>query len=79
MTKKKVKKSYPFRCGIGRFPGNYWWSWRRTAARPFENLDQKSGKSVNIIPGYGATSEYRLAQMATDPTYILRVRSGRAF
>jgi len=61
---------------LERLSWNYWWSWAPDGAATFNDLDPKVWEECDHNPRLllGRTSEYRLAQMATDPTYILRVR-----
>jgi starch phosphorylase len=61
---------------LERLSWNYWWSWAPDGAATFNDLDPKVWEECDHNPRLllARTSEYRLAQMATDPTYILRVR-----
>lgn len=61
---------------LERLSWNYWWSWAPDGAATFNDLDPKVWEECEHNPRLllARTSEYRLAQMATDPTYILRVR-----
>lgn len=61
---------------LDRLSWNYWWSWAPDGAATFRDLDPKVWEECEHNPrlSLARTSEYRLAQMATDPTYILRVR-----
>lgn len=61
---------------LERLSWNYWWSWAPDGAATFRDLDPKVWEECEQNPRLllTRTSEYRLAQMATDPTYILRVR-----
>ena len=61
---------------LDRLSWNYWWSWAPDGAATFRDLDPKVWEECEHNPRQllARTSEYRLAQMATDPTYILRVR-----
>lgn len=61
---------------LERLSWNYWWSWAPDGAATFRDLEPKIWEECEHNPRLllARTSEYRLAQMATDPTYILRVR-----
>ena len=61
---------------LERLSWNYWWSWAPDGAATFRDLDPKVWEECEHNPRLllARTSEFRLAQMATDPTYILRVR-----
>ncbi len=77
LTKKKVNKELPLSLRqLDRLSWNYWWSWAPDGAATFRDLDPKVWEESEHNPRLllARTSEYRLAQMATDPTYILRVR-----
>lgn len=54
---------------------NYWWSWATDGASILRDLDPKVWEECEHNPRLllARTSEYRLAQMATDPHYIKRV------
>jgi starch phosphorylase len=54
---------------------NYWWSWTEDGTAVFRDLDPEIWEEYEQNPGLllAKTSEYRLAQMATDPVYIDRV------
>lgn len=56
---------------------NYWWSWSSEGAGVFRDLDSELWDECEHNPRQllERVSEYRLAEMATDPVYIERVRS----
>ncbi|MFZ0063267.1 MAG: alpha-glucan family phosphorylase [Pyrinomonadaceae bacterium] len=77
LTKQTVSKKLPLSLRqLDRLSWNYWWSWAPDGAATFRDLDPKVWEECEHNPRLllARTSEYRLAQMATDPTYILRVR-----
>ena len=55
---------------------NYWWSWSADGASVFRDLDADIWEDCEHNPRRLLTrvSQYRLAQAATDPVYIERVR-----
>src|SRR6267378_4006202 len=55
---------------------NYWWSWTSDGPAVFRDLDPEIWEEYEQNPRLllAKTAEYRLAQMATDPTYVDRVR-----
>src|SRR5262249_54041718 len=55
---------------------NYWWSWAPDGAGIFRDLDPEIWEEYEHNPRLllAKISEYRLAQMAADPTYLNRVR-----
>ena len=55
---------------------NYWWSWSADGASVFRDLDADIWEDCEHNPRRLLTrvSQYRLAQAATDPVYIDRVR-----
>jgi glycogen phosphorylase len=55
---------------------NYWWSWSAYGSGVFRDLDPELWEEYEQNPRMllAKTAEYRLAQMATDPIYIERVR-----
>src|SRR5258706_223454 len=55
---------------------NYWWSWTEDGPAVFRDLDPEIWEEYEQNPRLllARTSEYRLAQMATDPVYVDRVR-----
>ncbi|MGH9971748.1 MAG: alpha-glucan family phosphorylase [Pyrinomonadaceae bacterium] len=61
---------------LGRLAWNYWWSWSADGASVFRDLDAELWEECEHNPRLllARTAEYRLAQMATDPVYIDRVR-----
>ena len=60
---------------LERLSWNYWWSWSRDGASTFRDLDPDIWEECEHNPRLllSRVSEYRLAQMATDPVYIQRV------
>lgn len=77
LKKKNVNNELPLSLRqLDRLSWNYWWSWAPNGAATFRDLDPKVWEECEHNPRLllARTSEYRLAQMATDPTYILRVR-----
>ena len=77
LKKQIVTKELPLSLRqLDRLSWNYWWSWATDGAATFRDLDPKIWEECEHNPRMllKRTSEYRLAQMATDPTYILRVR-----
>jgi glycogen phosphorylase len=61
---------------LERLAWNYWWSWSADGPNVFRDLDPEIWEECENNPRLllARTSEYRLAQMATDPIYIERVR-----
>lgn len=55
---------------------NYWWSWSSDGAGVYRDLDAELWDQVEHNPRLllSQVSEYRLAEMATDPVYIERIR-----
>ncbi len=55
---------------------NYWWTWSPDGPSVFRDLDLEIWEEYEHNPRLllAKTSEYRLAQMSTDPVYIERVR-----
>lgn len=55
---------------------NYWWSWSPDGAGIFRDLDAELWDECEHNPRLllARVSRYRLAQMATDPIYLARVR-----
>lgn len=77
VTKNITSKELPLSIReLERLSWNYWWSWAPDGTATFRDLDPKVWEECEHNPRQllARTSEYRLAQMATDPTYILRVR-----
>lgn len=73
-TEQNHKLPLPLQA-LERLSWNYWWSWSRDGAATFRDLDPESWEECEHNPRLllARVSEYRLAQMATDPTYIDRV------
>jgi len=55
---------------------NYWWSWSADGASVFRDLDAEIWEECEHNPRQllARTSPYRLAQAATDPVYLERIR-----
>ena len=62
---------------LERLSWNYWWSWSADGPGIFRDLDADLWEECEHNPRLllTRTSEYRLAQMATDPTFTDRVRN----
>src|SRR6266496_152360 len=60
---------------LERLIWNYWWSWTKDGASLFRDLDPENWEECEQNPRLllARVSEYRLAQMSTDPLYIDRV------
>lgn len=60
---------------LARLSWNYWWSWAPDGASCFRDLDAAVWEECEHNPRLLLTrvSEYRLAELATDPVYIARV------
>ncbi|HKP72651.1 MAG TPA: alpha-glucan family phosphorylase, partial [Pyrinomonadaceae bacterium] len=56
---------------------NYWWCWAADGASVFRDLDPQAWEECEHNPRCMLldVTEYRLMKMATDPSYIERVRS----
>ena len=61
---------------LERISWNYWWSWSSEGAGVFRDLDTELWDECEHNPRLllEKVSQYRLAEMATDPVYIERVR-----
>ena len=61
---------------LERLAWNYWWSWSANGPSVFRDLAPDIWEEYEHNPRLllAKTSEYRLAQMATDPGYVDRVR-----
>src|SRR5213593_3464608 len=61
---------------LQRLAANYWWSWSADGASIFRDLDADIWEECEHNPRQllAKTSDYRLAQAATDPVYLERVR-----
>ena len=66
---------YPLEA-LERLSWNYWWSWSSDGAGVYRDLDAELWDECEHNPRVllGKVSEYRLAEMATDPVYLDRVR-----
>src|SRR5215813_4114482 len=55
---------------------NFWWSWSADGPSVFRDLDPEGWEEYEQNPRLllARATEYRLAQMATDPVYINRVK-----
>src|SRR6266513_1592087 len=60
---------------LERLARNFWWSWVADGTTVFRDLDPEIWEECEGNPRLllARVSEYRLAQMATDPIYIERV------
>jgi starch phosphorylase len=61
---------------LERLSWNYWWSWSPEGAAVYRDLDAELWDKCEHNPRLllSRVSEYRLAQLATDPVYIGRVK-----
>jgi starch phosphorylase len=61
---------------LERLVWNYWWSWAADGAGIFRDLDPEIWEECEHNPRQllAKTSAYRLAEAATDPVYLERVR-----
>jgi len=61
---------------LAKLSWNYWWSWSQDGPAVFRDLDPEIWEEYEQNPRLllAKTSEYRLAQMGTDPVYVDRVR-----
>ena len=61
---------------LERLACNYWWSWAADGAEIFRDLDPEVWEDCEYNPRQllAKTSAYRLAEAATDPIYLERVR-----
>src|SRR6266478_8243781 len=61
---------------LERLAWNYWWSWAPEGASIFRDLDLNIWDECEQNPRQllARTSAFRLAQLATDPLYVERVR-----
>lgn len=61
---------------LERLAWNYWWSWAADGAGIFRDLDPEIWEECEQNPRQllAKTSSYRLAEAATDPMYLERVR-----
>jgi starch phosphorylase len=68
---KTPKLPFPLQA-LERLSWNYWWSWSRDGASLFRDLDSEAWDECEHNPRrlLESVSEYRLAQMATDPSYL---------
>ncbi len=57
---------------LERLSWNYWWSWSRDGASLFRDLDPEDWERYEHNPRLllKNTSDFRLAQMATEPVYL---------
>jgi starch phosphorylase len=60
---------------LDRLSFNYWWSWSAEGAGVYRDLDAELWDECEHNPRLllSGVSEYRLAEMATDPVYLDRV------
>ena len=68
---KTPKLPFPLQA-LERLSWNYWWSWSRDGASLFRDLDSEAWDECEHNPRrlLEKVSEYQLAQMATDPSYL---------
>lgn len=68
---KTPKLPFPLQA-LERLSWNYWWSWSRDGASLFRDLDSEAWDECEHNPRQllEKVTEYRLAQMATDPSYL---------
>ena len=61
---------------LERLSWNYWWSWSADGASVYRDLDAELWDECEHNPRalLAKVSEYRLAEMATDPVYVTRIR-----
>ena len=61
---------------LERLAWNYWWSWAADGASVFRDLDSEIWEECEHNPRelLAKTSQFRLAEAATDPVYLERVR-----
>jgi starch phosphorylase len=61
---------------LERLSGNYWWSWSADGNGVYRDIDADLWDECEHNPRLllARVSEYRLAEMATDPVYLARVR-----
>ncbi|MDQ2937272.1 MAG: DUF3417 domain-containing protein, partial [Acidobacteriota bacterium] len=67
---------------LERLSWNYWWSWSPDGASCFRDLDPAVWEECEHNPRLllARVSEYRLAEMATDPVYLKRIENlGKGF
>ena len=62
---------------LERLSWNYWWSWSSDGAGVYRDLDAQLWDECEHNPRMllSRVSEYRLAEMATDPVYVGRIRN----
>jgi starch phosphorylase len=74
LTETRILPS-PLRA-LERLSWNYWWSWSADGAGVYRDLDADFWDECEHNPRLllAQVSEYRLAEMATDPVYLDRVR-----
>lgn len=61
---------------LERLSRNYWWSWSSDGAGVYRDLDADLWDECEHNPCVllETVSDYRLAEMATDPVYVARIR-----
>lgn len=61
---------------LERLSWNYWWSWSADGAGVYRDLDAELWDECEHNPRMllAKVSDYRLAEMATDPVYVARIR-----
>jgi len=74
LTLKGVDLPWPLK-DLERISWNYWWSWSAQGVSIFRDLDPTLWEECENNPRLllSEVSEFRLAEMATDPFYIERV------
>src|SRR5688572_14040321 len=78
LNKKPLAESSPLPAPIQaleRLSWNFWWSWSRDGASCFRDIEpalwEECGQNPRLL--LARTSEYRLAEIATDPGYVERL------
>lgn len=71
---KRQKLPSPLQA-LERLSWNYWWSWSTDGASVYRDLDAELWDECEHNPRLllSKVSEYRLAEMATDPVYLGRI------
>jgi starch phosphorylase len=77
-TDQRVPRKNPLPAplvSLERLAWNYWWSWTADGESVFRDLDPEIWEECERNPRQllARTSEYRLAEAATDPVYLERV------
>jgi len=77
IEKRAAQKTLPAPLApLERLAWNYWWSWAADGAGTFRDLDPEIWEECEQNPRQllAKTPAYRLAEAATDPVYLERVR-----